>query len=238
MPEAAVLGEAVTLDDKDSDSQVSAMIVSGFCRGDLAAAIAAGRRALDLNPTHVMAYVWAGAILIGLGEMNEAENLFRRAIRFHPGVFFLRCGYAKALYHAGQLRRCREVAVELAAWEPEYWPIQWFLAQVYATAGQYDEAIRVAEDALSGRCPPMALSRLAWLYALAGFRERAELALHEVEAMSAHCYVASSGVGAVYAALGRTEQAKTHARAAFTGREPLITHAPVDARLAPLVRLM
>jgi tetratricopeptide (TPR) repeat protein len=239
MPEIGVLGETVqALENNDSDTHVSSMIVSGFRRGDLAAANAAGRRALDLNPSNVMASVWAGAILIGLGKLNEAENLFRRAIRVHPGIFFFRCGYAMALCYGGQVRRSRDVAVELAGWEPEYWPIQWFLAQVYATLGQYDEAIATAEGAFSVRCPPMALSRLAWLYAVAGFREKAEIALRELEATAAHCYVASSGVAAVYAALGRTELARAHACAALGIREPLLCHASVDARLAPLTRLM
>jgi tetratricopeptide (TPR) repeat protein len=239
MAEVAGLVEtAQALEDNDSDTHVSAMIVSGFQRGDFAAAIAAGRRALDLNPSNVMAYVWAGAILIGLGKLNEAENLFRRAIRVHPGIFFFRVGYAMALRYGGQVRRSRDVAVELAGWEPEYWPIRWFLAQVYATLGQYDEAIATAEGAFSVHCPPMALSRLAWLYASAGFREKAEIALQRLQATSAHCYVASSGIGAIYAALGRPEEARAHACAALAMREPLLSHASVDARLAPLARLM
>src|SRR5262249_34031125 len=156
----------------------------------------------------------------------------------HPGIVVFWCGFGVALCYGGRVRRSRDVAAELAGWEPEYWPIQWFLAQVYATLGQYDEAIAAAEGAFSVRCPPMALSRLAWLYAVAGFREKAEVALQKVEATPAHCYVASSGVGAVYAALGRTEQARAHAGAALAIREPLLCHASVDARLAPLVSLM
>ena len=239
MPEIAVLGDTVqALEANDSDTHVSAMIVNAFYRGDLTAAIAAGRRALDLNPSNVMAYVWAGAILIGLGKLNEAENLFQRAIRVHPGIFFFRVGYAMALCYGGQVQRSRDLAHELAGWEPEYWPIHWFLAQVYATLEQYDEAIAAAEGALSVRCPPMALSRVAWLYAVAGFREKAEIALRKLEVTSADCYVASSGVAAVYAALGRAELARAHACAALTIREPLLCHASVDARLAPLARLM
>jgi tetratricopeptide (TPR) repeat protein len=239
MPEIAALGETLQgMDDNDSNTHVSAMIVNGFCRGDLAAAIAAGQRAFDLNPGNVMAYVWAGAILIGLGRLNEAENLFRRAIRAHPGIFFFRYGYAIALCYGGQVQRSREVAAELAAWEPEYWPVQWLLAQAYAMAGQYDEAIGAAEGAFSVRCPPMALTRLAWLYALAGSKQKAEIALQELESMSAHCYVAPSGFAAVHATLGRTEQARFHTSAALAIREPLLCHASVDVRLAPLARLM
>ena len=239
MPEVAVLGETLQVtDDNDSDTHVSAMIINGFCGGDLTTAIAAGRRALDLDPNNVMAYVWAGAILIGLGKVNEAENLFRRAIRLHPGIFFFRVGYTMALCYGGQVRRSRDVALELAAWEPEYWPIHWFLAHIYATVGKYDEAIGAAEGALLVRCPPMALTRLAWLYALAGSREKADIALQDLESTSAHCYVASSGVAAVHAALGRTEQARAHTSAALAIREPLLCHASVDARLAPLVTLM
>ena len=102
----------------------------------------------------------------------------------------------------------------------------------------YDEALAAAEGALSVRCPPMALSRLAWLYAVTGNREKSEVSLQQVHAMSTTSYVAPSGVAAVYAALGRMDEAEVYLRQAVATREPLLGHASADPRLAPLVGLM
>jgi len=229
---------AQALDARNSDTQVSEMLASGFCRQDLNGAIQAGRRALELDPNNGNAHFWAAGVLCGLGRHEEAERHTRRAIRLQPSRFSWHVSLGRGLYWAGEFERARELLVDLQAWESGFWPLPWILGHVYAALGRFDDAVAEMERAHQvSRGASMALASLGWAYALAGLHEKAEKALCDLEKASAHQYVGSTGVAAIQAVLGRPAEAATHARAAVLAGEYFLSFAPFDQRIGPVAKL-
>jgi len=164
---------AQALDAGNSDTQVSEMLVSGFCRHDLCGAFQAGRRALELDPNNGNAHFWAAGVLCGLGRHEEAERYTRRAIQLQPSRFSWHVSLGRGLYWAGQFERARELLVYLQDWESGFWPLPSILGHVYAALGRLDDAVQEMERAhrMSGGAS-MALASLGWTYALSGPQKR------------------------------------------------------------------
>jgi tetratricopeptide (TPR) repeat protein len=125
--------------------------------GKLSAAIAALRRAVDLNPHDAQTHHALGRALLRGGHFNDAIDSLRLAIALRDDLAPGYCDLAAALAAAGRDREAREVcsrAIELAPHLPEGHRL---LSELLEAAGEADaaaecsrKAAALGEDKISG----------------------------------------------------------------------------------------
>ncbi len=193
------------------------------------------RRSIDLNPKYSQAHLWFANVLTILGRDEEA--------------------YAEA-YAARTLDPLSNVAIAFGAWFP-YWrgrfdeairkfqaalplipgfgPIHYWMGLAFARAGRDTDAITSLTRSveLLGHTP-QALAALATAHALAGRTGEARALLAELEADSAHRYVAAYYSAQVWVALGDHDAAFAALERAFEERVHWLAAIRLDPSLAAL----
>ncbi len=193
------------------------------------------RRSIDLNPKYAQAHLWFANTLTLLGRDEEA--------------------YAEA-YAARTLDPLSNVAIAFAAWFP-YWRerfdealrkfqdalplipgfglIHYWMGLAFTRAGRDAEAIAALTRSIEllGRTP-QALAALATAHALAGRGAESRVLLAELEAQSAHRYVAAYYPAQVWVALGEHDAAFAALERAFDERVHWLAAIRLDPSLAAL----
>ena len=118
---------------------------------DLAAADAASRRAVALDPELAEAHVARGAVLIVRDELEGAKAAFRRAVALDPRSFEARYLHGRACFQAGDLEEAVRLFDEAGELVEDY-QAAFFGAQARAALGgdalacqAYEAALGVAE---------------------------------------------------------------------------------------------
>jgi TolB-like protein/Tfp pilus assembly protein PilF len=140
--------KALSLDESDSDAHgVLGQVYERMRQHEKA--IAAGKRAIELNPNSALAHHWLGWTLIYAGRPDEAIEYFNKAIRldpfpphyFHEGMGFaylIKGNYEKAIT---ELKKALQLA-------PMNGGAHFKLAVAYGLLGREEEARASAEKTL------------------------------------------------------------------------------------------
>jgi len=152
----AVAADETATVDMPSKPEVRALIehaqrLSG--QGKLAEAIAAMRQALDLDPKDRRARFGLGTVYIQAEQYSNALAVLEPLTVEYPKDYFLRNNIAW-LYATAKDHRVRDgakairMAQEALLLAPNDYHVWSTLAEGYYVAGQYDRALRAAEEAL------------------------------------------------------------------------------------------
>jgi adenylate cyclase len=133
---------AVSLDDLDPFAHAG-LAYSSFQTGNHESAVAAGRRAIELNPSFALGHHALGASLFASGEQDEAVEALSKAIRISPNDpwLFLFLGALSASFYmqrdyASSVEASRR-AVQRFPWYPS--TLRWH-ALALAQLERFDEA--------------------------------------------------------------------------------------------------
>jgi TolB-like protein/cytochrome c-type biogenesis protein CcmH/NrfG len=156
--EAAVA--ALRLDPNLAEGQTSMGTIRFWYEWDWAGAERYYRRALEINPSYVVARLYRAHCLSNTGAHAEAIAEIRRACRLDPFSPILNTLLAEFLYHDRKyeeaLKQCRK-AVEIA---PNFWIARVILGKICEQTGRYDQAIAelsTARKLFEGATEPVAL---------------------------------------------------------------------------------
>ena len=125
------------------------LAVVAMGRGQLDEARARFERALASRPEYSEAHSNYGVLLQRTGKFEEAEKHFRAALAIKPGNASARNNLGRALLRQGRPEQAIQQFQELVRIQPENPAALDALAEGYAAAGHFGEAVRVAEFALS-----------------------------------------------------------------------------------------
>ena len=119
-----------------------------YSQGDLAAAVAACRRALELQPDSAAAYVTMGNVQQASGLLEEAMRCYSQAITLNPDFAEAYTNLGSMLYKQGRLVEAivnYSKAIEL---KPNLAAAYWNLAAALKQQGQPDAAVAYQQKAL------------------------------------------------------------------------------------------
>ena len=147
---------------------------------DWAGAERAFRTATTLKPSYATAHHWYGILLVPLGRLDEAVRHTQEASALDPLSLQINNTYGMLLHYAGDADGALRHYRRIVEGEPDSaWVRQnpWLLSnasRVYTAHGQYGEAVRAIERALTA-VPrhPRLLWDLASTYAAMGRRDHA-----------------------------------------------------------------
>jgi TolB-like protein/DNA-binding winged helix-turn-helix (wHTH) protein/tetratricopeptide (TPR) repeat protein len=225
----AAAERALALDSHSPQARaVLAMIKFNF-EWDLAGAEREIREALRLNPSFAQAHQYHSGILMCLGRMDDAIAAARRAVELDPLAPTATTSLGVRHYYAGHVEDARKQFLQTLASTPGFAVAHWGLAQLNRVERRFDEQIeqlRIAVQ-LSGNSAYMR-AHLAYGYAVAGDRARAESLMHELEAEGSRGYVAPYHLALIAVGLGDYATTMRWLERAYDDRSGWLVFLPVE----------
>ena len=206
MPRARELvRRALELDPESSDAHSALGNIAFQFDHDWKRAEAEFRNAIALNPSNVTAHRFLGLLLMALCRFEEAQEVFRRAIRLDPGGHNQR-SLAWAEQETGSFEDAIADGKEDVARNPSMSQPHVYLGFTYLAAGRREEAAREAETPLSEANETERFDH-ALLSAMVGRPEAARAVVAEIEAGKAKTYFSPADLAMIHAVLGEKERA-------------------------------
>jgi TolB-like protein/DNA-binding winged helix-turn-helix (wHTH) protein len=202
-PEARVAAlKALELDESNAGAHNAlADVKKGYDR-DLAGAEAEYRRALQLNPSHLLTRWWYAECLARMGRYDEAIAESGRALALDPvspGTFTVRAMlFFRARRYDDAIRESQQ-ALDL---DPNFINAFWWQGMSYAGKRDFPKSIAGLTRAVGMNDGPLFRALLGHVYGRAGDRAKALGMLEEVTTLARHRYVSPVDFAVIYAGLG------------------------------------
>lgn len=180
-----------------------------FMERDSAAATAAARRAVQLDPNSAMAHMFLGIVLASEKQFVEARAMLRRARELDPLFPLMFANSAIVSLMADEPQEALEFATQAVAINPEFWVGYLHLGTARERTGDVDGAIQAFADAekYSGNNSARASAARARLLAQRGRAEEARDILDDLVSRSAERNVPPYYIAVIHAALGEVDLA-------------------------------
>jgi tetratricopeptide (TPR) repeat protein len=193
---------------------------------DWKGAEAAGRRAIELDPSFLFGWTWLSLSLSGMGRFDEAITAAESAVPMDP---LSPMGWTMAGWAMSAGRRFAEAeqplrrALELSA---THGLALWNLGIALVGLGRHDEAVALLERAHEGEPAgaSLILGILAWTEAAAGRKEKAHHHLDELREWAKYRHVPRYPVAWALAALGDRDHALDEFERAVEERETFLQY--------------
>jgi TolB-like protein/Tfp pilus assembly protein PilF len=159
------------------------------------------RRAIELDPSHAIAYYWFGEFLMSMGRPEEAITVTEEAHRMDPLSPVIGASLAMILYLSRQYDRALDVAERMREIHPEHFLPHLRMGLILVQKGSHQRAIAelTAAVALANRSTET-LAALAAAFAAAGSNEQAKELLSQLERSQPQQYVLPYNIAKIYAA--------------------------------------
>ena len=231
----AAAARALELDPDLAEGHTSLGFVLQYHDWDWTRADAAYRRAITLNPGYVTARQWYADYLTGVGRLDEAFVEVARAIELDPLSPVVGTSHGDTFYYARRYDEaiaCYRRTLEL---DPGYRWARFNVGRTLQQMGRHDEAIRTFEEAhrdagMSLEVSPM----LAYAWAAAGQRARAEAMMPGILEWWRAGQVSPYSVANIHVALGDRDQAFAWLELALEDRDRMMTTLRMHPRLDPI----
>ena len=236
--------KALELDESNASAHnVLADVKKGY-DWDLAGAVTEYRRALQLNPSHLLTRLWYAECLTRIGRYDEAIAESGRALALDPVsplsinnramLFFRARRYDEAI-------RTSQQALEL---DSNLVNALWWQGLSYAGNREFPKSIGCLTKAIGMNDGPLFRGLLGHVYGRAGERAKAFGMLEELTIMSKHRYVSPVDFAVVYAGLGDADSTFHWLEKAYQARATRIHELPTmyfdsvrsDPRYSDLMR--
>ncbi|MCG8468891.1 MAG: tetratricopeptide repeat protein [Gemmatimonadetes bacterium] len=246
MPKAKTAAlRALELDPSLAEAQTSIAHITGFFEWDVVASEVAFKRAIELDPDYAFAYHWYALLLAALERHDEALEAELKARELEPLSLIINKNVGTILYygrrHSESLKE-DEAALKL---DPDYPRTLLYAALALDVEEDYDEAVRMMEEALSyDRGNTVIQAALGYTHALAGSEAEARRIVDELEATMETRYVPAFTLALIHTGLGDRDDAFGWLERAYEERsswllslsvEPAFDVLRSDRRFAELV---
>ncbi|MBL8167852.1 MAG: protein kinase [Acidobacteria bacterium] len=167
------------------------------------------KRALELNPSYMVAHHWYGSVLLaGQGRFDEALAEELTARELEPLSLVVNSNLGFICYQAHRYENAVKYLLETLEIDEQFIYARFHLGLTYAQLKRHDEAIVELQRALelSGG-GALIKAALGYAYANAGRRTEALAILAELQAAPQHRDTSPFYLATIYAGLGETAQA-------------------------------
>jgi serine/threonine-protein kinase len=231
----AAVAKALEIDERLCEARSILGFIRFHYQWDWAGGERELRRAIELNPCCARAHLYYAWALLAHGRAKEGQEQLARAKELDP--LSLRIATAAAWAHWLAGRHDQAIAETGKAIErvPRFFLTHLCAALAYAAKPRFEEAARSAARAvaLSGS-GPMMVAVLGQVHAYAGKVREARKVLDRLARTSRRRYVPWYWVAAIYALLGRKEEAFACLQNAFDDHCHWLPWLNVDPRFASL----
>jgi serine/threonine protein kinase/tetratricopeptide (TPR) repeat protein len=147
-----------------------------------AKAIAEYRRAIQLDPAHVFVRVNLAILLSEADRNRDALVELKRAKELDPLSSIVRANLARTYHLLSEIDHAANESRELVRLNPDFPMGHMYLSEAYARDGKTAAAVEEIERAAAlSNGSPFIISRLGFIYAIVGQRDKALGVAHELE---------------------------------------------------------
>lgn len=198
---------ALEVDPGLAEARVSLGLINTWLDYDWPAAEREFRQAIELKPNYAPAHLWYGFYLMARGRSDESIAESRRAIELDPLSDEANTGLGVYLFYARRYEEAKEQLRKTLDLEPNFWFARLYLARVYTAKSEFALAIAELEKTrLIEGASTEVQSALAYVYAVAGRKDKARRIIDALKEQSKRKYVPPYNIAVVYAGLGEKER--------------------------------
>lgn len=241
--------KALSLDESLAEAHAALGLIESTYDWDWNSAEREFRRAIELNPGYVSAYLWYGlTCLASTGRMNEALAAIRKARDLDPLSPITNTNLASVLLRMGRYDEAIRIYRETIDLEPSFfWAYRDLGLALFEkrSFGEAIDALRKAHSISGGN--PGVMAALGYCYGALGQTNLARNMLNQLQELSKRSYVPPYHIAAVYAGLGQPAQALEWLDRAYQDRsswmngvkvDPLFGSLRPDPRFASILKKM
>jgi len=204
MPSARAAAEkAITLDNSLAEAHAAMGMIKLMYEWDWSGAEQEFRKAVALDPNSAEAHKGYSQYYTALGRKDAAIRESRIATALDPLNDIAEFIYYANRDYAEEIRHCQN----LFDLQPDHALSYMNMGLSYSAMGRHEEAISAAERARQLAATPFVLIAQGVVYANSGRRAAAEKLLDQLNAEKETQYVCGVQLAALYAALGRKDEA-------------------------------
>jgi DNA-binding winged helix-turn-helix (wHTH) protein len=130
-------------------------ILVRFFRREFEAAVACGKKALELHPYLYLGHLFYGEALEHSGQINPALEQYRLAIIMSPDLPWLRAVQAACLARHNRRKEALSILAELNETRKAHYVDAYFMAGLLDALGERDQAFQELERAYHERAPAL-----------------------------------------------------------------------------------
>jgi TolB-like protein/DNA-binding winged helix-turn-helix (wHTH) protein/Flp pilus assembly protein TadD len=194
--------KALELDARNASAHNVLADVKKGLDWDLAGAIPEYRRALELNPSHLLTHLWYAECLARMGRYQESLLQSDRALALDPVSPLSINNRAMLLFRARRYADAIRTSQQALDLDPNLPNAIWWQGVSYAGLAEYSKAIAALSKAVAISPGSLFRALLGHVQGLAGERTEASRALEMLAAMAGERYVSPVDFAIVYAGLG------------------------------------
>ena len=189
-------------------------------------------RGLDPNFSD---YGYAYTLLLSAGKPDEAVRWIRRSEELDPLSPLVGANVGQILYYARRYDEAIEQGRKTIDLDPNYAMAHAYLGQAFIQKRMFREAVEELQKAITlAEQNPEVIAILGYAYAAAGNRKEAEKVLGELTESAKRRYVPAFSMAAIYAELGRKDEAFAWLEKAYRERAPGFVDLKVEPTLDSL----
>ncbi|MEJ2580523.1 MAG: protein kinase, partial [Acidobacteriota bacterium] len=180
-------------------------------------------RAIEANPSYVLAHCWYSFLLAWTERSDEAVGVASRAVKLDPLSPYTNSSLGLAYLAAGRHEEAVGPLNEALDIDSNNLLAMWLLTATFGAMGRADEAVSLAERAavLSERAG-FYLGWLGWAYGIAGQRDQARQVAEELVSRPEGEYIRPLNLVQIYSGLEDIDQAFVWIDRALQVRDPLL----------------
>ena len=160
------------------------------------------RRALELNPSHLLTRLWYAECLTRMGRYDAALEESARTLALDPVSPFSRSNRAMLLFRARRYDEAIQTSRQALDLDPSFVNALWWQALSLAGKRDFPKSIACLTKAIGMNDGPLFRALLGHVYGPAGDRLKALQILDELAAISKERFVSPVDFAIVYAGLG------------------------------------
>ena len=222
---------ALKVDDTLAEAYVPLGFVHFWYDWDWAAAEAAFRRGIELQPNIADLHFGYAALLSNLGRNEGALRESRRARELDPTSPLYVALEASFVAYAGHIDEARQQIEAVLRGHPDFWIAHLTLGWLDTNAGRYADAVddfRTASRLSRGN--QQAVSMLGFALARANGKVEAQALLDSALQRSRQHYVPATSIATIYCGLGDNAHALAWLERGYAAHDVRMTFLKVDRR--------
>jgi tetratricopeptide (TPR) repeat protein len=235
---------ALQLDETNASAHNALANIKEQYDWDLTGAEVEYRRALQLNPSHLLARIWYAQQLDRRGRSEAATEELARALKLDPISPMSLTARSMLFFRARRYDEAIQASQQALDLEPNWINALWWQGLSYAGKGDFPNAIASLTKGARMNDGSLFRSLLGHVYGRAGDRANALAMLQEIRAQAKHRYVSPIEFAVVYAGLGDADSAFDSLENAYRTRVARVGELPfmyydslrADARYPDLMR--
>ena len=236
MPRAKVAAQRVVeLDPSLAAAHVSLGLIASKYDWNWNVAEREFQTAVAIDPNLATAHLWFGVYCALLGDFNRAISELHRAHDLDPFSGEINAYLGAVLYWARRYNDSINQLRQAITFDPTFVPNYVILCWALDAKGDTKEALDACKQALERQALPWITLVLARAQALAGDHDAAVATMASVAGQS-EAFVSGYDRAAVYAALGRTDDAFAALEEAYKSRAEWMSYLKVDPQMDTLRR--